>query len=498
MATQRMLIDPFLAQLIEKMEPMDSGGFESANTRFPCLPSSSSQSMDEHLASMPNVDDEPPSCVPVHPLFSLLPPSSLLLPPPSSSSSHLICRVCGDIAFGKHYGVNACNGCKGFFRRSVWSRRQYNCRFDGDCPVIKEHRNVCRACRYKKCLSEGMQAGAVQNEREKGREMKKRKIKDEKYTQTSLQSSSSGTSPYHPMDESVLTPPDSLHSQGGLIFSKLFTPESTEFQMRIPELLIRLEDETYGFAHLSPDDGNRPSREPNLSFDVAFKRPELVESRFLMIFSNRRVATASHVCQGFRRHFVMCIDWLFSLEEFNILDQHDQLVIAKRAYHMHGWLSHSFIVAQTEEEGLIFSNGSIVPFNGERVDAGDVAVDALFAQSLPRMMHFLVRPMREMAMDRVEYILLMMVMIFTENSALSSPGRLICRQVNETHLSLLYSYIKKEKELMSDEATLRLTKFLLMLSTVTSLCHLLSDSVLSSITFNTINFDNVCVDALKP
>uniref|UniRef100_A0A7E4ZXR1 Nuclear receptor domain-containing protein n=1 Tax=Panagrellus redivivus TaxID=6233 RepID=A0A7E4ZXR1_PANRE len=78
-----------------------------------------------------------------------------------------LCAVCGDKAIGKHYGISACNGCKGFFRRTVWQNLQYTCRFHKCCQIDKDHRNACRFCRFQKCLTEGMKPEAIQNERDR-------------------------------------------------------------------------------------------------------------------------------------------------------------------------------------------------------------------------------------------------------------------------------------------------------------------------------------------
>uniref|UniRef100_A0A2P2I3Y1 Hepatocyte nuclear factor 4-gamma-like n=1 Tax=Hirondellea gigas TaxID=1518452 RepID=A0A2P2I3Y1_9CRUS len=76
------------------------------------------------------------------------------------------CMICGDRSTGKHYGAYSCDGCKGFFRRSIRKNHSYTCRFSRECKVTRDKRNQCRFCRLKKCVNAGMRKDAVQQERD--------------------------------------------------------------------------------------------------------------------------------------------------------------------------------------------------------------------------------------------------------------------------------------------------------------------------------------------
>ncbi|XP_056894707.1 retinoic acid receptor RXR-gamma-B isoform X3 [Takifugu flavidus] len=93
---------------------------------------------------------------------------------PGGISKH-ICSICGDRSSGKHYGVYSCEGCKGFFKRTVRKDLTYTCRDNKECLIDKRQRNRCQYCRYQKCLAMGMKregvcSRSVQEERQRGKE----------------------------------------------------------------------------------------------------------------------------------------------------------------------------------------------------------------------------------------------------------------------------------------------------------------------------------------
>ncbi|XP_052561446.1 nuclear receptor subfamily 1 group I member 3-like isoform X1 [Tympanuchus pallidicinctus] len=80
-----------------------------------------------------------------------------------------VCAVCGDRATGYHFHVMSCEGCKGFFRRSILKAVHFTCPFTRSCPITKAKRRQCQACRLQKCLDVGMRKDMIMSEEAVGR-----------------------------------------------------------------------------------------------------------------------------------------------------------------------------------------------------------------------------------------------------------------------------------------------------------------------------------------
>lgn len=74
-----------------------------------------------------------------------------------TSAASYQCVVCDDRASGVDYGSRTCEECRGFFQRTIETRRRYRCR----CVLNKLQRYACQSCRFRKCLARGMRIEAA-------------------------------------------------------------------------------------------------------------------------------------------------------------------------------------------------------------------------------------------------------------------------------------------------------------------------------------------------
>lgn len=82
--------------------------------------------------------------------------NALCAPAADDPGDQRTCLICGDRATGLHYGIISCEGCKGFFKRSICNKRVYRCSRDKNCEMSRKQRNRCQYCRLLKCLQMGM------------------------------------------------------------------------------------------------------------------------------------------------------------------------------------------------------------------------------------------------------------------------------------------------------------------------------------------------------
>ncbi|CDQ76578.1 unnamed protein product [Oncorhynchus mykiss] len=247
-------------------------------------------------------------------------PSFFTFTPPicSPGANEGRCAVCGDNASCQHYGVRTCEGCKGFFKRTVQKNAKYVCLANKDCPVDKRRRNRCQFCRFQKCLVVGMVKEVVRTDSLKGR---RGRLPSKPKT---VPESASTTPPINIITSLVRAHIDSNPAIGKLDYSKyhetvvsLSEKEDANDIQQFYDLLTGTMDvlrkwaETIpGFTAFCPED-----------------QELLLESAFVELFILRLAYRSSPeknkliFCNGVVLHRMQCVrgfgDWIDSIMDFS-------------------------------------------------------------------------------------------------------------------------------------------------------------------------------------
>ncbi|CAL2030922.1 unnamed protein product [Caenorhabditis brenneri] len=361
-------------------------------------------------------------------------------PPRGTSKKTLLCAVCGDLALGKHYGVNACNGCKGFFRRSIWKNRTYACRYGGNCQVLKEQRNACRSCRLTRCLKVGMNPRAVQ-----GDNADDPPEWDEESAAETL---------------SVGTQTEALKLKSDAVLQK--------------EKIITQLREIY--AKTDPEEMWGVTFPGEYDFRYAFYNTEVVSPRTPLTPTAERVATLNDVVADFRRAFVLFADILKSIEQLRDVLEDDKMKIAKSRFAAFYWWLCSTWSAQTGCNGVCYANGSYHPatINEMPKTEGKHGVRIDYTGVSQKSLENLVEPLRRMKLsDEERMVGAVMVILADPVPNVTEKTTEILAKTRDFYLELLAHCIKlPEKEL-----GVRLSNMVLFVASIMELVHLSTDNI---------------------
>lgn len=290
---------------------------------------------------------------------------------PLLNSKHL-CLICGDKASGKHYGVYSCEGCKGFFKRTVRKNLTFSCREDRNCLIDKRQRNRCQYCRYQKFLATGMRREAVQEERQRNRDLEDNRVES--------------TSNSH-----IDTNYDRL--VGGNAIAPMTLNNNIENNG--PGAIVTIPGMQGIAAHIPIG--------PNISDHNSLKLNDL-RAEANMTHQN---SIQNILFQGAMSQINSLVKWVTSLKDFNALMVSDRLQLLKTYW-------NELILIDIAYRSMPLIDRQIVGLNiwSDIVVTEYLAAEAGITCIFDRLLREVVTKMKEMQIDQRELILLKTIILF--------------------------------------------------------------------------------------
>ncbi len=318
---------------------------------------------------------------------------------PASRPQEEFCLVCGDRASGYHYNALACEGCKGFFRRSITKNASYTntCKYGGNCEIDMYMRRKCQECRFRKCLIVGMKAECVVPESQCAIKRSNKK--------PSAKSKAAGPSSSSPKLNT------SLSGGGG------GTPEK---RLRYGRPLKEEEGQLIDMIVALQAQFEVPSEEELKKIDSMVSAESQEENMIIR-----------HMCESTIRVIELIVDFCKKLPGFQSLRMEDQIVLLKAS-------SSELIMLRTARrydpatDTIVFANNE--PYTRERFKLIGHDMDEMF---------LFCRAMCDMAVDNAEYALLTALIIFSERYNLQEPSKV--ERIQEIYIEAFEAYVYSKR-----------------------------------------------------
>uniref|UniRef100_A0A7E4VBV1 Nuclear receptor domain-containing protein n=1 Tax=Panagrellus redivivus TaxID=6233 RepID=A0A7E4VBV1_PANRE len=321
------------------------------------------------------------------------------------------CAVCKDrMAKGRHYGVPTCFGCKSFWRRSIYCNRQYTCKYEGRCIIRRDRRNICRACRLRKCREVGM----VQN------------VIEAKMIPYMVSSTT------HDKNISI------LQVNGNAMINNDMLQEIISITQLFEKVYTQTDSPSFNDGNTVTDkqlflsEVHRiPIKYSIVSFCTAFGQPTLIGSRTKFDVNPVRHATVIDADNCWKRCFILYSDWLNQLPSFQLLSYDDQISLAKRRfYHFYWWMTATWTSQSGHHDKICYHNGSFLHDNSTN-------------SVMYWRMKKIIKLMNTLCCTRFESIAVFLLAFFNTivTCSLSQDGYDICLQNSDQIHKLLFNEV---------------------------------------------------------
>ncbi|XP_029211621.2 nuclear receptor subfamily 2 group E member 1-like [Acropora millepora] len=382
----------------------------------------------------------------------------------------VLCKVCGDRASGKHYGVLTCDGCRGFFKRSIRRDLAYQCKESNSCPIDVARRNQCQACRLKKCFEVRMNRDAVQHERAPRTNQYKHSTNEEIRSKTLKRKQGN----FEHSNQDITTNATHVTPKKEKVLDSPTTPEPGYYGNSPPRFLV---------GYITPE--NPKGGAASVAMTAAITPPHTPQHRQQMPFQMIYLSSPEMLHESAVRILFMTVKWVRNIPTFFELPFRDQAILLEE-----GW-SELFILSIAQwnlpvEISTLMAAAGVSPQPSEsveRVICGMAEIKAL---------KNIVERFRAADIDQTEYACLKAVVLFKPGTrGLRAPHHV--EQLQDQAQSMLGEYDRQSYP----SQQVRFGRLLLMLPALKEVSSKCIEQMFFRGTLDTIPMERLLSDMFK-